>query len=149
MPPFLLICCSWCMTESSQGSSRKLKVSVNIHQYSPSQALWSLPQDLSHPLFRVKNQLFIDNWQAVLWSCNASIRLEAGSMNEKTEPSLASQTTSINSFCFSSFFVLCITQLVTLLIHSSDGRVPLLQALSVAFQVETSYSHFPSRVGND
>jgi len=59
-------------------------------------------QDLSHPLFRVKNQLFIDNWQAVLWS-----------------------------------------QLVTLLIHSSDGRVPLLQALSVAFQVETSYSHFP------
>ena len=24
MPPFLLICCSWCMTESSQGNSRKL-----------------------------------------------------------------------------------------------------------------------------
>ena len=46
------------------------------------------------------------------------------------------------------FIVLSITQLVTLLIHGSDGRVPLLQALSVAFQVETSYSHFPGRVGN-
>ena len=29
-----------------------------------------LPQDFSHPLFRVKYQLLINDWQTVLWTCN-------------------------------------------------------------------------------